>query len=377
MSNQPHPLLTDLVPFMKRVGQHRRFAPGGLLIEQGRHDQQIYYILSGTTQVTRDSSLIRTVEAGDLVGEYAFIDNRPRTASVTAVGEVEVLEIDRQTLIQSANDDLALLSKFLQVATERMQRRSKEEPEDADAFLQRVTTEASEHRAVHHPYLRALAAGDLPDSRWALADFGQQYYGYSAHFPRYLTKTISQLTDSSHRQGLMQNLIEESGTYSDEDLEELTAAGIKPEWIINVPHPELFKRFCDALGVELRNVEDDSNEVTCWREMFLDVLGEGSPAQAVGALGLGTEGIVSTMYQNFLPALEKVNLDPRDAVFFPLHAMVDDHHQETLLAIASDFAKTPEGRRDLAKGMRKALFLRAGFWDWMHARALRPTSCAS
>ena len=123
MSEQPDNLLEGLVPFMTRVGQHRRFAPGGLLIEQGRHDQQIYYILSGTTQVTRDGNPIRTVQAGDLVGEYAFIDNRPRTASVTAIGEVEVLEIDRQTLIQSANEDLALLSQFLQVATQRMQKR--------------------------------------------------------------------------------------------------------------------------------------------------------------------------------------------------------------------------------------------------------------
>ena len=142
-----------------------------------------------------------------------------------------------------------------------------------------------------------------------------------------------------------------------------------------MPHPELFKRFCDSLGVGLGHVTQDSIEVTCWREMFLDVLGEGSPAQAVGALGLGTEGIVSAMYQSFLPALDKIDLKPRDAVFFPLHAMVDDHHQETLLDIARDFAETPEGRRDLAKGMRKALFLRAGFWDWLHARALQATPC--
>ena len=40
--------------------------------------------------------------------------------------------------------------------------------------------------------------------------------------------------------------------------------------------------------------------------------------------------------------------------------------------IAKDFADTNEGRRDLIKGMRKALFLRAGFWDWLHARALDP-----
>jgi len=358
---------------MEKVGKRRSFADGEQLIEQGRHDQQAYYIISGGTRVVRDGEELRVIQAGDIVGEFAFIDNRPRVATVFAVGETEVIEINRQDLIQSAGDDLASLSDFLQIATQRMQERSlPEQGEDIDAFLRRISREALGHRAVHHPYLKALANGEYPDMRWALADFGRHYYGYSAHFPRYLTKTISQLTDPAHRNGLMQNLIEESGTYSDEDLDELRLAGIDPEWIVGVPHPELFKRFCDSLGVDLGHVTRDSTEVTCWREMFLDVLGEGSPAQAVGALGIGTEGIVSAMYKNFLPAIDQIQADPRDAVFFPLHAMVDDHHQETLLEIARDFADTKEGRRDLTKGMRKALFLRAGFWDWLHARAKDP-----
>jgi hypothetical protein len=108
--------------------------------------------------------------------------------------------------------------------------------------------------------------------------------------------------------------------------------------------------------------------------MFLEVLGAGSPAQAVGALGLGTESIVSTMYQHFLPPLERLGIPPREAVFFPLHAMVDDRHRATLLEIAVHFAGTPEGRRDLEKGMHKALFLRSGFWDWMLRRATDPSA---
>jgi pyrroloquinoline quinone (PQQ) biosynthesis protein C len=373
MTDTTQAALEALRPFMEKVGKQRTFATGEQLIEQGRHDQQAYYIISGETEVVRDGEAIRRIEAGDIVGEFAFIDNRPRVASVFAAVETVVIEIDRQDLIRSSGEDLGPLSEFLQIATKRMQERSlPDQTGDISAFLDRISQEALNHRAVHHTYLQSLANGEYPDMRWALADFGRQYYGYSAHFPRYLTKTISQLTNPAHRNGLMQNLIEESGSYGEEDLAELAEAGIDPEWVVDVPHPELFKRFCDSLAVDLGHVTQDSTEVTCWREMFLDVLGEGSPAQAVGALGIGTEGVVSTMYQNFLPALDQIEIAPRDAVFFPLHAMVDDHHQETLLEIAKDFADTSEGRRDLIKGMRKALFLRAGFWDWLHARALDP-----
>jgi pyrroloquinoline quinone (PQQ) biosynthesis protein C len=286
---------------------------------------------------------------------------------------VVAVELDRQSLFNSAGNDLVSLMKFLQVATERMEERMQHAPKESEEkFFARLSAEALSHRAIRHPYLLALSSGDLPDPRWALTDFGLQYYGYSAHFPRYLTQTISQLTTPSHRTGLLQNLTEESGEYDALELEELSEAGIPSEWIVGVPHPELFKRFCDALDIRLGSVEEDAMEVICWREMFLDVLGGGSPAQAIGALGLGTENIVSTMYQNFLPALGCIDIEPRDAVFFPLHALVDDHHQAILLNIARDFAGSEEGRRDLTKGMRKALYLRAGFWDWLHSRALDP-----
>jgi pyrroloquinoline quinone (PQQ) biosynthesis protein C len=242
--------------------------------------------------------------------------------------------------------------------------------EDVEAFLNNLTEESKTHRAVKHRYLQALAEGTLPDLRWALADFGRQYFGYSAHFPRYLTTVISRLDQPQHRAALLENLTEESGVYGEEELQELAAFGIEAEWIVGIPHPKLFQRFRRALGVVDSPIEDDSIEVVCWREMFLSVLG-GSPAEAVGALGLGTEGVVRDLYKPFVQALERLpELHPRDVVFFPLHTAVDDHHQATLLDIARYYAQTPQSRRELAKGMRKALALRASYWDWMYERAM-------
>ena len=142
-----------------------------------------------------------------------------------------------------------------------------------------------------------------------------------------------------------------------------------------MPHPVLFRRFCIAVGVDDTDPETDALEVVCWREMFLSILSSSSAAEAVGALGLGTENVVSTMYQHFLPALKTLDLAASDTVFFPLHAAVDDHHQETLLDISRHYARTPEGRLELLKGMRKALALRAGFWDWMLLRARTRGAC--
>jgi pyrroloquinoline quinone (PQQ) biosynthesis protein C len=229
---------------------------------------------------------------------------------------------------------------------------------------------ALQHRAVRHPYLRAMAAGTLPFLYASLQDFARHYYGYSAHFPRYLFALISKLENPDHRAALLENLIEESGQYEEEELMQLKEYGVQPEWIVGIPHPILFERFRKSIGVDNTAIEDDHIEVVCWREQFLSIMITGSAAEALGALGLGTESIVQTIYQPFVEAIQKVGtIKPEDAVFFPLHTAVDDHHQATLKAIATDFAATPTGRADLAKGMIKALALRDSFWSWLFARA--------
>jgi len=231
--------------------------------------------------------------------------------------------------------------------------------------------ESLAHRAVNHPYLKALGNGDLPDVDWALRDFADHYYGYSLHFPRYLTTVISKLEVPAHRTSLLQNLTEESGHYDEEELAELAAIGVQREWIEGIPHPQLFRRFREATGITTpHDPENEAIELVCWRESFLATLTYGTAAEALGALGLGTENIVSTIYVPFVQAIARTDLAPRDTVFFPLHTAVDDHHQEALEEISLAFAATPSGKGDLRRGMIKALSLRSSFWDWLHERAL-------
>lgn len=240
----------------------------------------------------------------------------------------------------------------------------------AEELVAQLSRQALRHRAVTHPYLRALFAGQLPDLRWAIVDFANHYYGYSAHFPRYLTTVISRLEEPEHRTALLQNLTEESGRYSEHELQELAANGIEREWVDGVPHPVLFRRFCAAIGAD--QVTSNCDQVSIWREMLLNVLGQGSPAEAVGALGLGTEGIVRNIYVPITRAIERLKLAPRDTVFFPLHTLVDDEHQATLAEISKFYVQRSYG--DLRRGMLKALQLRSAFWDWLYARALDPAN---
>ena len=91
---------------------------------------------------------------------------------------------------------------------------------------------------------------------------------------------------------------------------------------------------------------------------------------AVGALGLGTELVVSRMYRTVLRGVDRFGgIRPEDRTFLVLHALVDDAHAASLLELAARFAVDAEGRAALARGMRAALNLRVAFWGELHERA--------
>lgn len=238
-----------------------------------------------------------------------------------------------------------------------------------EGWIHALHAEASTHRAVRHPYLRALAEGTLPDPRGAVVDFAVQYSAYSYWFQRYLSGLIHQLDDASHRRCLIHNLTEESGHVAEEDLPAIVAAGIDPEWIDGVPHPALFKRFVDALGVEPAQ-SSWRQEVLTWRQLFLYLCSHGGAAVGVGALGFGTESVVAQIYKPITAAIERfVDVTARERVFFDLHATVDDAHGESLEQVARHFGATTAGQDALRFGALSALHLREAFYDAMLRRA--------
>ena len=235
--------------------------------------------------------------------------------------------------------------------------------------MELLVTEALNHRAVNHPYLKALANGEFENMEAVMKDFASQYGFYSAWFPRYLTAVISKLENPEFRNHLLDNLSEESGHLHEEDMVAVRELGIQDEWVQGVPHPQLFKRFQAAMKVDTNALP--GIEVEIWRDSFLSLIQGGSAVSAVGAIGLGTESIVKYIYKDIIKAIENyTDLSLEQYVFFPLHTEVDDEHGLILLDIAEKMAsQSPEDERELRKGMLKALNLRAAYWDDMYERA--------
>ncbi len=235
------------------------------------------------------------------------------------------------------------------------------------SFIERMRTEALGSSAVHHPYLRALRYGDLPDFDWALKDFAFQYGVYSSGFVQYLSAVIERLCCEEHRRILQENLAEEQGNPHDIELPSDVLASIKGQ-----PHAVLYQRFQQALGINdtFKKNNLESHAALNWSQQFLELC-EVNEYVGVGAIGIGTELIVSSIYRQILDALKThSHLTKEQRVFFDLHSDCDDHHAAQILIIVKDLANNSAACEQIEYGVRKAIEMRSAFWDAMLDRAL-------
>ena len=72
---------------------HRRFAAGDVVVRQGDRADAFYAIVSGAAVVRIDDRYVRDLAAGRSFGELGLLYAVPRTATVAATSDLEVLEI--------------------------------------------------------------------------------------------------------------------------------------------------------------------------------------------------------------------------------------------------------------------------------------------
>lgn len=236
----------------------------------------------------------------------------------------------------------------------------------ADRFIEGIRAEVLDSAAVNHPYLIALNTGEFPDVQWALQDFAFQYGLYNARFTHYVSAVIGNLRDPAHKQIMLANLAEEHGDTEGVDLSAEVMASIA-----GLPHASLYQRFQQALGVDGDYIQKAQrcSASLIWTRQFeqLCALNEGA---GVGAIGIGTELIVSRIYAQILGGLQAHSrLTPRERVFFDLHSQCDDEHAAQILLIARDLAQDAGVRQQLEYGARTAIEMRIAFWDAMLERA--------
>jgi CRP-like cAMP-binding protein len=94
---------------------------GDVLVREGRRGSELYVIVEGEAQVARGGVRVATLKPGDYFGELAVLRPAPRTATVTATSDMELLIVTSRELAVLVADVPLLARKLLTGMAGRLQ----------------------------------------------------------------------------------------------------------------------------------------------------------------------------------------------------------------------------------------------------------------
>ncbi len=176
--------------------------------------------------------------------------------------------------------------------------------------LDKIDNDIEGKHLLKHPFYLAWTRGEL--SKEALTDYAKQYYHHVAAFPTYLSAVHTKCDDQPTRRQILSNLIdEEAGSPN---------------------HPELWKQFANALGVDdvdLANTEKQA-ETENLIGTFRSVCGDRSTAEGLAAL-YAYESQIPAICESKIDGLKKHYgfTDPKGYEYFSVHIEADKEHSAT------------------------------------------------
>ena len=139
--------------------EHADVEPGHTMFRQGERGEYFYVVRSGRVDVLQDGHVVRTLGAGECFGEIALLHDRPRTATVRAVGDtrLHVSRLRRSAYLTAVTGYPAAAAAGDELVTSRLEA-------DAERLLradERSVPGGDAARAPEAEHVRQPAAGDV------------------------------------------------------------------------------------------------------------------------------------------------------------------------------------------------------------------------
>ena len=201
---------------------------------------------------------------------------------------------------------------------------------------------------LNHPFYQRWTDGTL--TRDELRDYARQYWHFTAAFPTFVSNVHANVQEIAVRQFLLENLIEEERGEEN--------------------HPELWLRFCEALGLTRDEVlSSEPNESTlALIATMRNLTRHGAPHEGLASL---------FAYESQVPAVAKAKIEglaqhfgisaERDIAFFSVHELADVHHSNTELEILQKLCATKAKQADAERAVNATTSALYAFLDGVTA----------
>lgn len=101
------------VEWLAKHGERRMLRDGEVIVREGSAIDTLFITLVGEFRVSLgDGREVARLGAGEVVGEIAFVDSAPPSATVTAIGAASVLALPHALLQQRLADDAPFAARF-------------------------------------------------------------------------------------------------------------------------------------------------------------------------------------------------------------------------------------------------------------------------
>jgi CRP-like cAMP-binding protein len=126
-----HPFFKGLKPeLIDQVGSRamaRVVKAGTVIYGKGDPGDSLFAVISGIVQISVPSiegkdTVFAQLAAGEIVGEIALLDGRPRSADVAAVTDCELMVINRRDFVPLIHDHPELAFRLIDILCEKLRR---------------------------------------------------------------------------------------------------------------------------------------------------------------------------------------------------------------------------------------------------------------
>jgi CRP-like cAMP-binding protein len=94
--------------------------PGTAVCVQGETGERFYLVERGTARVVRDGVDVASLGTGDFFGEIALLRDIPRTATVEAMGDLDLLVLQRGPFLDAIKSSACQIEAARAVSQTRM-----------------------------------------------------------------------------------------------------------------------------------------------------------------------------------------------------------------------------------------------------------------
>src|SRR6266702_5896814 len=130
-----HPLFGAIAPeLLERLSSYattRAVHRGDSIFAKGDPGNSLYAVCAGTVKISVPSAdgkdaVFNLVGEGEIFGEIALLDGRPRTADATAMSDCELIVIERRDFVPFLSGHPDVMLKFIEILCSRLRHTSEQ-----------------------------------------------------------------------------------------------------------------------------------------------------------------------------------------------------------------------------------------------------------